>query len=149
VSKLHCAVAAWAGLVRVRDLKSRNGTFLNGQPIHGEVPVRDGDQLQVGTLTFAFSIKNKDGTSITYPIREHEVEWLLQSTDDSGVLASSEPTCAIPVLGDEPCAAKDQVASSATDTSAPPTRKRKSKVVSAGKNFRDYFEMRKSPPSAG
>ncbi len=48
VSKLHCAIAAWAGKVRVRDLKSRNGTFLNGQPVQGEVLVGDGDRLQVG-----------------------------------------------------------------------------------------------------
>ena len=46
VSKLHCAIAPWAGRVRVRDLKSRNGTFLNGQPIDGEVLVGDGDRLQ-------------------------------------------------------------------------------------------------------
>jgi len=39
VSKLHCAIAAWAGKVRVRDLKSRNGTFLNGKQIDGEVNV--------------------------------------------------------------------------------------------------------------
>ena len=149
VSKLHCAVAAWAGLVRVRDLKSRNGTFVNGQQIHGEVPVTDGDHLQIGTLAFSFSIKKKDGTPITAPIKVQEVEWLLESTDESGVLANSEQTCTLPALIDEPDPAAGLAPSAAAGTSTLPRRNRKSKVVSAGKHFRDYFEMRKSPPAAG
>ena len=144
VSKLHCAVAAWAGRVRVRDLKSRNGTFLNGQPVHGEAAVRDGDQLQIGTLSFSFWIKNKDGTVHTGPIEEKEVEWLLEASEDAEALSVGQRTCLLPAIPDP-----EPVTNPAADSENPPKRKRRSKVVSAGKHFRDYFDMRKSPRSAG
>jgi predicted component of type VI protein secretion system len=94
VSKLHCAIAAWAGQVRVRDLKSRNGTFLNGERIEGEVVVRDGDQLQIGTLMFSFRIKTDDAVPIGAPIQSGDVQWLLDSSGDSGLLAiANQTTC--------------------------------------------------------
>src|SRR5262245_17644351 len=96
VSKLHCAIAAWAGKVRVRDLKSRNGTYLNGQPINGEVVAGDGDQLQVGTLVFAFRIKNDEGAPLAAPIKdERDLEWLLSAPADSSVLMPASQTCII------------------------------------------------------
>src|SRR5262245_43551614 len=96
VSKLHCAIAAWAGKVRVRDLKSSNGTFLNGRPIRDEVGAGDGDRLQVGTLVFAFRIKAEDDAPQRAPVSERDVEWLLDSPNDSAVL--DPPT----VTGDAP-----------------------------------------------
>jgi predicted component of type VI protein secretion system len=55
VSRRHCAIAVWAGRVKVRDLKSANGTFVNDERIVGEVKVKHGDRLQVGNLVFSFS----------------------------------------------------------------------------------------------
>jgi pSer/pThr/pTyr-binding forkhead associated (FHA) protein len=36
----------------VEDLKSTNGTFVNGQPVDGVVPIGYGDEVQVGQVRF-------------------------------------------------------------------------------------------------
>jgi pSer/pThr/pTyr-binding forkhead associated (FHA) protein len=136
VSKLHCAIAAWAGKVRVRDLKSRNGTLLNGRPVNGEAVVHDGDNLQVGTLHFTFSIRHADGTLSTPPVDEQDVKWLLDAPPDSEILSASRPTCILPVVPE----------SSDADPTVPLRSKRPSKVVSAGQHLRDYIEQRKQTP---
>jgi pSer/pThr/pTyr-binding forkhead associated (FHA) protein len=124
VSKLHCAIAAWAGKVRVRDLKSRNGTLLNGQPVDGEVAVADGDRLQVGSLVFGFRIKAAKGAPLPAPVREEDVRWLLNSPADSPVLS---PTRRTGIKGAEP--------DEADGVEPGPT-------VSAGQYLRDYFGQR-------
>jgi pSer/pThr/pTyr-binding forkhead associated (FHA) protein len=129
VSKLHCAIAAWAGRVRVRDLKSRNGTFLNGRPINGEVVVRDGDRLQVGTLVFAFRIKNAEGLPMPLPLKQGDVQWLLDSPGDSAVLSPTSETCFPEIPPD--------LSGDSAGT------ERGSKAISAGQHLRDYFEQRK------
>jgi pSer/pThr/pTyr-binding forkhead associated (FHA) protein len=142
VSKLHCAIAPWAGRVRVRDLKSRNGTFLNGRPIDGEVLVGDGDRLQVGALAFVFRIKKTEGPPVAPPVREDDVAWLLNTPADSSVLLPTRPTSVLPAAGERP----DGAAAEAAVASA--GAKRGSKAISAGQHLRDYFDQRKRRPNA-
>jgi len=52
VSRKHCAILVEEGAVRVRDFQSRNGTFVNGQRVQGEAPLRGGDHLKIGPLEF-------------------------------------------------------------------------------------------------
>jgi pSer/pThr/pTyr-binding forkhead associated (FHA) protein len=53
VSRQHCRMRLEAdGLVRVEDLESANGTFINGTQIHGLEIVRPGDRLGLGPVTF-------------------------------------------------------------------------------------------------
>jgi serine/threonine-protein kinase len=53
VSRQHCRLRMEAdGLVRVEDLESANGTFINGTQIHGLEIVRPGDRLGLGPVTF-------------------------------------------------------------------------------------------------
>jgi pSer/pThr/pTyr-binding forkhead associated (FHA) protein len=59
ISKRHCAVLVKGGQVTLRDFDSTNGTFLNDQPVKGEVPVKDGDILKVGPLLFKLVIERK------------------------------------------------------------------------------------------
>lgn len=56
VSRQHAEVVIGDEAVVVRDLGSRNGTILNGTAISGESPLKNGDLLQIGPLTFAVSI---------------------------------------------------------------------------------------------
>ena len=53
VSRHHCTIVRRGDKVFVRDLLSRNGTFLNGQRLADEVELRHGDQIQVGSVLLA------------------------------------------------------------------------------------------------
>jgi hypothetical protein len=49
VSRDHAVIEQLDGRFRLRDLGSRNGTFLNGQPV-SEADLRDGDRLAIGAF---------------------------------------------------------------------------------------------------
>jgi hypothetical protein len=57
ISRRHCAILLRTSRVTVRDLGSRNGTYVNGARIDGEHPLADGDVLQVGPLEFMLVIQ--------------------------------------------------------------------------------------------
>jgi DNA-binding CsgD family transcriptional regulator len=52
ISRQHADLAAGVGFVTVRDLGSRNGTFVDGQPILEETRVNIGRQLSFASLIF-------------------------------------------------------------------------------------------------
>jgi pSer/pThr/pTyr-binding forkhead associated (FHA) protein len=52
VSRLHCRITAAADKLEVVDLKSTNGTFVNGKRVH-KAHVTDGDTLRVGRVELA------------------------------------------------------------------------------------------------
>ena len=56
VSRAHCSVLVADGKVVLRDLGSRNGTFLNDERLEGEQQVTLGDRFRVGRLQFEFQI---------------------------------------------------------------------------------------------
>jgi len=55
VSRRHCAVVAEGGGLTVQDLKSRNGTYVNGVRIAAKVTAADGDVIRVGPLELKVS----------------------------------------------------------------------------------------------
>ncbi len=54
VSRRHVEVERAPGGTVVRDVGSLNGTYLNQQRIEGDVPLGDGDELQVGKFKLTF-----------------------------------------------------------------------------------------------
>ncbi len=54
VSRVHCRLTAGAVDLEVVDLKSTNGTFVNGQRIDRAV-LKHGDRLAVGKVDFVVS----------------------------------------------------------------------------------------------
>jgi len=58
VSKRHCQLNQNNEAVKIRDLDSRNGTFLNGKRIN-ETTVQAGDYIRIGPLTFLLQIDGK------------------------------------------------------------------------------------------
>ncbi|HUW18458.1 MAG TPA: FHA domain-containing protein [Sedimentisphaerales bacterium] len=59
VSRRHCQLNCDEGALKIRDLGSRNGTYLNGKRIDNEQVVRAGDSIKVGPLTFVFQIDGR------------------------------------------------------------------------------------------
>jgi pSer/pThr/pTyr-binding forkhead associated (FHA) protein len=55
VSRRHCQLNYNNEALKIRDLGSRAGTFLNGKPID-ETTVRAGDYITIGPLTFLLQI---------------------------------------------------------------------------------------------
>jgi len=50
VSRHHCAIRVRDGKVTIQDLKSRNGTYVNGEKIDGVHLAQTGDKLRIGRL---------------------------------------------------------------------------------------------------
>jgi hypothetical protein len=63
VSRRHAEVRLSDRGAVVRDLGSRNGTFLNGRPITGAVVLVAGDRLRLGDSEIELSIERADGVS--------------------------------------------------------------------------------------
>ena len=57
VSREHAAVWLQGDAVHVRDLRSRNGTFVNGERVGEEAVLLSGDILRVGPLEFEMLIE--------------------------------------------------------------------------------------------
>ena len=62
VSRQHCLVRAGEDSYRIRDLASRNGTYVNGMPVK-ERTLHNGDQIQVGYCAMLFVAQNETGPS--------------------------------------------------------------------------------------
>ena len=56
VSRRHCQLNLNKEALKIRDLDSRNGTYLNGERINGEATVKAGDYVKIGSLTFLLQI---------------------------------------------------------------------------------------------
>lgn len=52
VSRHHCAIVLAEGEVSIKDLGSRNGTFVNDERVEAERVLKTGDKLKVGPLEF-------------------------------------------------------------------------------------------------
>lgn len=96
VSKLHCAVVQRNQEVFVRDLNSRNGTFVDGVLVTSEVRVADGCRLGVASLVFSFKIcPEKVGPAqSSSDLSTGDVEALLNliQPSDTGVLGAAANT---------------------------------------------------------
>ena len=67
ISKRHCAIIVKGGRVFLRDFDSTNGTFVNETPVKGEVPLKDGDLLKVGPLSFKLVIEGQPAATKPTP----------------------------------------------------------------------------------
>lgn len=56
ISRHHCAILRGEGGLTVRDLGSRNGTYVNGEKIDAETGLKSGDTVRVGTLEFRIDL---------------------------------------------------------------------------------------------
>ena len=52
VSRQHCTLCVAGDEIRVKDLGSSNGTFINDQEVTGESVLKPGDVLRIGPMQF-------------------------------------------------------------------------------------------------
>jgi pSer/pThr/pTyr-binding forkhead associated (FHA) protein len=62
VSRHHCAFLQDGYTVRLRDMGSRNGTFVNGNRINGTVTLNAGDLISIGESTLKCDISPVSST---------------------------------------------------------------------------------------
>lgn len=77
ISRHHCVFQADEFTVRLRDLGSTNGTFVNGKRIQTDTVLQDGDTVHVGKLAFQVAIKHVEADVVetsTSTIAAHETD---------------------------------------------------------------------------
>jgi hypothetical protein len=60
VSRLHAVLERFGAGWSIRDLGSRNGTFVNGERISREHALRPGDEIRIGRTRFVFKSEPSD-----------------------------------------------------------------------------------------
>jgi len=82
VSRRHCRISNDNGVLNLSDLKSRNGTILNGQSIK-ETQVKAGDKITMGRLTFVLQVNGKpEKIEVDNPSDDTSVSGELEISDD-------------------------------------------------------------------
>lgn len=77
VSRRHCEIVVGRQNLTIRDLKSSNGTFINGQR-SDDAKLKPGDQISVGPVNFIVQIDGRPAT-----IRPEDV--VSAAADESGL----------------------------------------------------------------
>lgn len=56
VSRHHARIVVSGPEARVEDLGSKNGTFVDGQPITGTCLLSDGNEIRIGPMALTFRV---------------------------------------------------------------------------------------------
>lgn len=54
ISSLHASLERYGSAWVIRDLGSSNGTFVNGERVAGDIPLRNGDEVSMGASRLVF-----------------------------------------------------------------------------------------------
>ncbi len=97
ISRRHCELTPDDGDWYLRDLRSSNGTFLNGFRIGQMTKLNDGDQIRTGNSVFLYGQElislNRQGVHLVDDAMIDAVfEHTQASSDDSMIMAVSDPT---------------------------------------------------------
>ncbi len=57
ISKRHCAIIQREGKAFLRDFGSTNGSFVNDEPVKGEIELKHDDRLKIGPLLFTIRVE--------------------------------------------------------------------------------------------
>src|SRR5437870_196565 len=106
ISKRHCALLIRGERAFVRDFDSTNGTFLNDEPVKGELELHNADVLKVGPISFAVNLEatpapvNKPtpppATKKTAADQDDDIAAMLLSLQDDGDTGSTGLSSEVP-----------------------------------------------------
>jgi len=67
VSRRHARVIVEGTQATVEDLGSKNGTFVNNETVTAPQPLKDGDQIRVGSFLLTFRVGPPNTSTLTAP----------------------------------------------------------------------------------
>ena len=65
VSGRHARLTIRGASATIEDLRSTNGTLVNGAPARGAVELRHGDLIQLGEVSASFGVSGRHGLART------------------------------------------------------------------------------------
>jgi hypothetical protein len=102
VSRIHCGIRLWDGDFYIKDLKSRNGTWVNNEKVD-VAKLKAGDTVRVGSTTFHFDQDPAVGTDTAIQEIEGKMDLgkgyttiLREIVDDSSPVR--KPEAVVPAL---------------------------------------------------
>ena len=133
VSRHHCSIQVRDDKVYVNDLKSSNGTFVNGKPLTSEVELLPGHTLTVGPMTFQLlgnsptspkkpKVAIGKKTKVDQKLSDDDIaSWLVddilegQDSSDTTIIKDSATPATVPPPPPEPKEPKREFASVAEE----------------------------------
>lgn len=71
-SRIHCGVRLWDGEFYIKDLKSRNGTYVNDQRVE-VAKLKAGDRIRIGSISFLFEQDPNKSAGVALQEMEQEM----------------------------------------------------------------------------
>lgn len=72
-SRMHCGIRIWDGEYYIKDLKSKNGTYLNNQRVE-MAKIKPGDKIRLGNCVVHVDDKKSAGTDTTVHSVQDEMD---------------------------------------------------------------------------
>lgn len=72
-SRMHCSIRLWDGEYYVKDLKSKNGTYLNKKKVE-MAKIKPGDRVRLGNSILVVDDKKSPGTDTTISSVQDEMD---------------------------------------------------------------------------
>jgi predicted component of type VI protein secretion system len=91
ISPHHCEITVSDGKVRLRDLDSESGTFLNDERLARERIVNAGDRMRVGRLEFEISIERSTNTAKADAVDDLVSDMLVQADEEERATRKNTP----------------------------------------------------------
>lgn len=87
VSRQHCRVRTDGDRYYLQDLGSRNGTFVNGEKVQGEIELKDGDQIRLGFSVLQFFFADHGSQAVEAPAQAKKCALCEKEIDEADMKA--------------------------------------------------------------